>query len=168
VVACKAENDVPPDPELTRTWVERRATTADGAIHVDSPEGGIHGYDPDDAPLVIEASVVTDMRFVPRLCMQCENSPCTGVCPVGATYRTPDGVILVDEDRCIGCGYCVVACPYGARYIVRRVRPPRVACPASRQMHVLLPPDHHRPPSACVDACPVGARPFSDLNPRVR
>ena len=50
--------------------------------------------------------------------MQCEDSPCTAVCPVGATYRTEDGIVLVDPRRCIGCGYCVVACPYGARYMV--------------------------------------------------
>ena len=84
---------------------------------------------------------VASAFFEPRLCMQCENSPCTSVCPVGATYRTPDGVILVDAERCIGCGYCVTACPYGARYIVPAGR----AAPAGharrrRQVHLVLPP----------------------------
>ncbi len=53
--------------------------------------------------------------FLPRPCMQCENAPCLNVCPVGATYRRQDGVILVDHNRCIGCRYCMAACPYDAR-----------------------------------------------------
>lgn len=53
--------------------------------------------------------------YLPRPCMQCENSPCLHVCPVGATYRREDGVILVDHRRCIGCRYCMAACPYDAR-----------------------------------------------------
>jgi Fe-S-cluster-containing dehydrogenase component len=54
-------------------------------------------------------------RFLPRPCMQCENPPCTPVCPVNATYRDVDGVIVVDYDQCIGCRYCITACPYAAR-----------------------------------------------------
>jgi Fe-S-cluster-containing dehydrogenase component len=54
-------------------------------------------------------------RFVPRPCMQCDNPPCTDVCPVNATYKNDDGVVVVDYDQCIGCRYCVTACPYGAR-----------------------------------------------------
>ena len=55
--------------------------------------------------------------FVPKLCNQCDNPPCVQVCPVSATFKTVDGVILVDEERCIGCRYCIQACPYGARYL---------------------------------------------------
>jgi molybdopterin-containing oxidoreductase family iron-sulfur binding subunit len=54
--------------------------------------------------------------FMPRPCFQCENAPCLKVCPVAATYRETDGVVLVDQDRCIGCRMCMAACPYGARY----------------------------------------------------
>jgi dimethyl sulfoxide reductase iron-sulfur subunit len=53
--------------------------------------------------------------FLPRPCMQCENAPCLNVCPVGATYRNDEGVILIDHERCIGCRACMAACPYGAR-----------------------------------------------------
>ncbi|HXF97993.1 MAG TPA: 4Fe-4S dicluster domain-containing protein [Gaiellaceae bacterium] len=54
-------------------------------------------------------------RFLPRPCMQCEKPPCTPVCPVGATWRRADGVIAIDYDKCIGCRYCLTACPYSAR-----------------------------------------------------
>ncbi|MBI5523634.1 MAG: 4Fe-4S dicluster domain-containing protein [Desulfarculus sp.] len=54
-------------------------------------------------------------RFLPRPCQQCQNPPCTKVCPVTATYKNPQGVVVVDYNRCIGCRYCLVACPYGAR-----------------------------------------------------
>ncbi|MBI3973800.1 MAG: 4Fe-4S dicluster domain-containing protein [Chloroflexi bacterium] len=53
--------------------------------------------------------------FMPRPCMQCENAPCLNVCPVAATYRNAEGVILIDHNRCIGCRMCMAACPYGAR-----------------------------------------------------
>jgi Fe-S-cluster-containing dehydrogenase component len=97
--------------------------------------------------------------------MQCENPPCVGVCPVGATYRTADGIVLVDQERCIGCGYCVVACPYGARYLVpdgerTPTGNPGVADKCTWCYHRIT---AGREP-ACVEVCPVNARIFGDLN----
>lgn len=54
-------------------------------------------------------------RFVPRPCMQCENPPCVPVCPVGATYTNEEGIVEMNYERCIGCRYCITACPYSAR-----------------------------------------------------
>ncbi len=57
-------------------------------------------------------------QALPVLCMQCEEPDCMKVCPTGATYQTDDGIVRVDKDKCIGCKYCMMACPYGARYSV--------------------------------------------------
>jgi Fe-S-cluster-containing dehydrogenase component len=163
VVACKTENGVPFDGEHTRTWIERRTLTTSGAVIVQAPDAGIDGFA--DAPLPVGASEVVDSKFVARLCMQCELSPCTTVCPVGATYRTADGVILVDEARCIGCGYCVVACPYGARYLVPAGArtPTGVAGVADKCTFCYHRVTRGQQP-ACVEVCPVQARKFGDLN----
>jgi len=55
-------------------------------------------------------------RFVPTPCQQCQNAPCTNVCPVGATFATPEGPVLIDQERCIGCRICMAACPYDRRF----------------------------------------------------
>jgi molybdopterin-containing oxidoreductase family iron-sulfur binding subunit len=56
------------------------------------------------------------MRFIPRPCLQCDDPPCTKVCPVYATYRNPEGIVAQIYARCIGCRFCMAACPYNAKY----------------------------------------------------
>lgn len=66
--------------------------------------------------IVLENSETYDEDvFIPRPCMHCEHAPCVEVCPVGATYHREDGLVAMDYDKCIGCRYCMVACPYGSR-----------------------------------------------------
>jgi tetrathionate reductase subunit B len=161
VEACKLENHVPEDPEINRTWVELHVLGVDGSITVTSPDGGREGFPAEEAAVPAE---VRDAYFVPRTCMQCENPPCTWVCPVSATFRTEDGVVFVDEGRCIGCGYCIVACPYGARYIVPagESSPKGVAGVVDKCTFC-----YHRITRglepACAEVCPVNARIFGDL-----
>ena len=154
VYACKTENDVPMGPGTFNTWIERYVIKTDGEVVVDSPEGGIAGFPP--------TTTESDMRrtfFVPKLCNHCENPPCVQVCPVGATFITPDGVVLVDEDYCIGCRYCIQACPYGARWFHPEKH---VAAKCTFCYHRItkgLQP-------ACVEACPTGARIFGEVEGR--
>jgi Fe-S-cluster-containing dehydrogenase component len=62
----------------------------------------------------------TVRQALPVLCMQCDEPSCLEVCPTGATVKRPDGVVIVEKDKCMGCKYCFMACPYGARYSVEK------------------------------------------------
>lgn len=150
VEACSKENNVPADHY--RTWIERYVIKKDGTVLIESPDGGMHGFSDD----VLEEDVERAF-FVPKLCNQCEHSPCTQVCPVGATFNSEEGVVLVDYDYCIGCRYCIQACPYGSRFWnpVKKTADKCTLC-YHRIMNGKLP--------ACVEVCPTGARIFGDLS----
>ena len=161
-VACKSENNTPPGV----TW---------SVVH--DREYGAYPN--------------TQRAFLSRPCMQCENSPCLSVCPTGATYRRADGIIMIDQSKCIGCKYCVLACPYGARYVTPSMKGyfPQNGITAIEQQFnanfkegtvrkstfcapridpgeakVLVPGVDRDATPACVIACPAEARIFGDLD----
>jgi Fe-S-cluster-containing dehydrogenase component len=94
---------------------------------------------------------------LPSMCQQCEDAPCVNVCPTGASYRDENGVVLIDREKCIGCKYCMMACPYG----VRNWNPDTKTvekCTLCGQLtsQGLVP--------ACVKSCAAGARFYGDLD----
>ena len=121
-----------------------------------------------------------------RPCLHCQNAPCANVCPVGATYQRGDGIVIMDYSRCIGCRYCMVACPYDARRFnwtartdenpyqpewgsagsrrPRGVVKARSASTGSTGLKGLTPGADRAATPACVNICPVGARKFGDVN----
>ncbi len=129
MVACEIENQVPLGHH--RNWVEAAP---------------LQGVFPNLA-----------QDYVPGNCMHCENPPCVQVCPTGASYQRADGLVLIDSTKCIGCKFCISACPYGARYFdeTRGVVDKCSAC-----VHRL----EAGQPHACVETCVGGARHFCDFN----
>jgi Fe-S-cluster-containing dehydrogenase component len=140
--------------------------------------------------IVIEDRTSSGRKFYfSRPCLHCQHAPCVEVCPVKATYVREDGIVIMDYDRCIGCRYCEVACPYDARKFnwearadenpfvptwgvpeVKR-RPRGVVEKCTFCVHRidaglekgLIPGKHREATPACVNVCPVGARIFGDL-----
>lgn len=154
--ACKQENDVPPEPEYNRTWVERYVVDEGGKIFVDSPNAGINGFKEDYANLKYKDLNIRKSFFVPKLCNHCNNPPCVPVCPVGATYSSKEGVVLINRNACIGCRYCIQACPFGARFFDPRMKiVDKCTWCYHRITKGLIP--------ACVETCPTGARMFGDI-----
>ena len=162
VKACKLENEIPFEADVSRTWVERYVVTKEREVLTDAPKEARNGFTNPRMDLgmgryrEIRPDEIQKAFFVPKLCNQCDKPPCVQVCPVGATYKTPDGVCLVDRKWCIGCGYCIMACPYGMRFIhpVYRVAEKCNFC-YHRITRGLKP--------ACVLACPVGARRIGNI-----
>jgi Fe-S-cluster-containing dehydrogenase component len=158
--ACKLENHVPQEPYFFRTWIERyiiKKPAADelavrGEVLVDSPNGGRGGF----PPTLVPKDDILKSFFVPKLCNLCEDSPCTQVCPVGATFDAPDGAVLVDPSYCIGCGFCIQACPYGCRFFNTETKTAEKCTLCYHRITRGLKP-------ACVEICPTEARIFGDL-----
>lgn len=151
-VADRRENHVPEG--VYRTWVERYIIDIYNTVYVDSPDGGEKGYNKPRTDIPHE---VKEAFFVPKLCNMCDEPSCTQVCPVAATFTTPDGFVLVDAEHCVACGYCIQACPYGIRFINENTHTAdKCTWCYHRVTKGKLP--------ACVNACPTGARKFGDLN----
>ena len=117
----------------------------------------IHTYE------ITKEEVPSQVVHFPKSCLHCEDAPCVTVCPTGASYkRVEDGIVLVNEDACIGCGLCAWACPYGAREmdIDAGVMKKCTLC-VDRIYNENIPQEDRQP--ACVRACPTNARHFGDL-----
>jgi molybdopterin-containing oxidoreductase family iron-sulfur binding subunit len=153
-IQCKLENNVP----MGLAW--NRVLTMGGS-QIDTPKGTY----PD-----------LKLEHIPLACQHCDNAPCVKVCPVGATYKRPDGIVMVDYDICIGCRYSIAACPYGVRVfnwgnpvhvpdfqvgnanVPERPRGVVEKCTfCVQRVDIGLDP-------ACVGSCPARARFFGDLN----
>ncbi|HYH40270.1 MAG TPA: 4Fe-4S dicluster domain-containing protein [Azospirillum sp.] len=94
--------------------------------------------------------------MLPRLCNHCEDAPCLPVCPTGATFQRADGIVVVDNSVCVGCAYCVQACPYDARFINHATQTADKCTFCVHRVDAGLLP-------ACVETCVGGARVFGDL-----
>jgi molybdopterin-containing oxidoreductase family iron-sulfur binding subunit len=169
VYACVEENNLSRDPQIH--WIRVLEFERETALReIDLAEGNPY-YDPEQVPQ-------EDRFYLPISCQQCDDSPCTDVCPTGATWKEPDGIVVVDYDWCIGCRYCMAACPYGARhfnwaepqipaeevntnthYLGNRPRPKGVV---EKCTFCIQRVREGRYP-ACLEACPVGARKFGNL-----
>ena len=138
------------------------APLADQDAYGENPLGTflnrVHSYEvqPEDSP--------AQLIHFPKSCLHCDDAPCVTVCPTGASYkRTEDGIVLVNETDCIGCGLCAWACPYGARELdgEEKVMKKCTLC-VDRIYNENLPEEDRVP--ACVRTCPAGARHFGDLD----
>lgn len=149
-VACRQENATPPGVRWTRV-------------------------------LQVDEGTYPKVRrsFISRACMHCAEPPCVEVCPTGASFKRPDGLVLVDQSRCIGCKACTLACPYEARHFLAQMDP--YFADQSTPFEQVRPADQHQKGTiekctfcvhrlgaglqpACIETCPAKARYFGDLN----
>ncbi|NLB88245.1 MAG: 4Fe-4S dicluster domain-containing protein [Syntrophomonadaceae bacterium] len=155
-VACKVENNLP-----NEIWWNRILTV--GGKSIDTPEGTFPNL---------------RMHFLPLNCQHCDNPACVKACPVGATYkRKEDGIVVQDYDKCIGCRYCMVACPYSG---VRQFnwKKPEFAIEVAMGSADVTPHQKNvvekctfcshllskEKKPACIDACPNRARFFGNID----
>lgn len=166
VHACVKENNQSRDPEIQ--WIRVLEMDKEEGVNLQHAE---HYYNPAEVPR-------ESHFYMPVQCQQCKKPPCVKVCPVGATWKEKDGIVVVDYNWCIGCRYCMAACPYGARhfnwgephldskdvnpethYLGNRPRPKGVVEKCTfciqRTRKGLYP--------ACVEICPTGSRKFGNL-----
>ncbi len=166
VYGCVDENNQSRDPQTH--WITVLEMDKEGGVNLQNADAF---YDHETVP-------APGKFYMPVACQHCENPPCVKVCPVEATWKEPDGIVVIDYDWCIGCRSCISACPYGARhfnwgtpsipkeelnpvteYLGNRPRQRGVVEKCSwclqRTRNGLYP--------KCVEVCPVGARKFGNL-----
>lgn len=165
VSACVQENNLGRDSQVQYIRV---LEMDQGTMNL---ENGDHYYESETVPQ-------EGKYYLPVQCMQCDDPPCVKACPVNATWMEPDGIVVVDYDWCIGCRYCMTACPYWARhfnwsepeipaeelnpdthYLGNRPRPKGVV----EKCHFCVQRTREGRQPACMEACPTGARVFGNL-----
>jgi Fe-S-cluster-containing dehydrogenase component len=165
VHACVKENNLGRDSQMQYIRVLQLDQGDFNLEHSD------HYYEPETVP-------VEGKHYLPVQCMQCDDPPCVKACPVEATWMEPDGIVVVDYDWCIGCRYCMAACPYWARhfnwtdpeipaeemntnthYLGNRPRPRGVV----EKCHFCIHRTRKGQQPACMEACPTGSRIFGNL-----
>lgn len=179
-VGCKEINNEP-----LGVWWNRILTASPNEItgEAAAPSPAAPASDNIDVPHGVFPAL--EMDYIPVACQHCNDAPCLRVCPVGATFRRDDGTVLIDYERCIGCRYCIAACPYGVRVFGwgQEKRAPDFTVGYGRDYRtdggrLVFTPD--RPTGVvekctwcvervdegqqpfCVDVCPTGARVFGD------
>ncbi len=130
-VACKVLNEVPEGFNRVQVQIRSPETTSQDSYH---------------------------FQFVRISCQHCENAPCVSVCPTGASFRDANGIVQVDKSRCIGCDYCIAACPFHVRYLNPTTGKADKCnfCADTRLKEGLDP--------ACVSVCPTDALTFGRLD----
>ncbi|MBI2522103.1 MAG: 4Fe-4S dicluster domain-containing protein [Bdellovibrio sp.] len=165
VDACVKENNPSRDPQIQ-------------FIRVLEMERGSFDFEKGNLHYKGEAVPEKDKFYIPMQCNQCDNPPCVKVCPTEATWKEKDGIVVIDYNWCIGCRYCMAACPYGARrfnltdpvipkeeinpkqgYLSNRIRPVGVV----EKCFFCLHRTREGKLPACLEACPTGARKFGNL-----
>ena len=167
VYACVKENNQSRiNPQLQ--WIRVIRLKKGSLINLENAE---HYYNPETVP---EPGFI----YMPVQCQHCENPPCVRVCPIKATWKEPDGIVVVDYNWCIGCRYCIAACPYKGR-VFNWGEPNIPAADLNTEVHYL----GNRPRMknvvekctfcvqrirsgrypACVEICPTGTRKFGNL-----
>ena len=166
VYACVKENNQSRDPKVQ--WITVLQMDKERGIDLEHSDAY---YDPETVPQ-------EGKFYMPVACQHCENPPCVKVCPVEATWKEKDGIVVIDYDWCVGCRCCITACPYGARHFNWKT-PALPSDELNPDMHYLG--NRPRPRGvvekcsfciqrtrkgrypACVEVCPVGARKFGNL-----
>jgi Fe-S-cluster-containing dehydrogenase component len=160
VYACVLENNIGRDSGFTYIKILEMDL---GSIHIEH------------AKIDYEQAGNPDKWYLPVQCMQCAKPTCVYGCPVIATWKEPDGIVVMDYDKCIACRNCIVTCPYGARHFnwvhphvpeaeVNPDLPYEEKSGTVEKCHFCIHRTRNGGTTACTEACPVGARIFGDLN----
>ena len=168
--ACKRENNVPDaiSPPYITVFETESVTGVSGIYHPTE--------NPGEGTTMMYTKLRKDKWYMPVQCNHCDDAPCVQVCPTGASYKDPDGIVMINYDKCIGCRYCMVACPYQARRfnwfhpeVPYKDRNPLVPMREEGVVEKCTFCVHRTrtgkgKTTRCVEACPNKARTFGNLN----